>query len=124
MPSSRAADTSSAASSSWGWRMATRWGYLAGKTYLHARVRSARDQALADQLDLESSADNVINLFQPQLALDEAWPGFTFEKIDAERASLILGMFINGSATGARSHPQQARWTDPTRSDRAPKDAR
>jgi hypothetical protein len=53
--------------------------------------------AFADQLDLESSADNVINLFQPQLALDEAWPGFTFEKIDAERASLILGMFIDGS---------------------------
>jgi len=70
-----------------------------GKTYLHARVRSARDQALADKLDLESSAENVINLFQPQLALDEAWPGFTFEKIDDKRASLILGMFINGSLT-------------------------
>jgi len=68
-----------------------------GKTYLHARVRSARDQALAEKLDLESSVDNVINLFPPQLALDEAWPGFTFEKIDAERASLIMGMFINGS---------------------------
>jgi hypothetical protein len=68
-----------------------------GKTYLHARVRSARDQGLAEKLDLESSADNVINLFQPQLALDEAWPGFTFGKIDTERASLILGMFINGS---------------------------
>jgi hypothetical protein len=68
-----------------------------GKTYLHARVRSARDQALAGQLDLEGGPDNVINLFPPQLALDEAWPGFTFEKIDAERASLILGMFINGS---------------------------
>jgi hypothetical protein len=68
-----------------------------GKTYLHARIRSARDKALADKLDLEVGPDNVINLFQPQLALDEAWPGFTFEKIDAERASLILGMFINGS---------------------------
>ena len=68
-----------------------------GKTYLHARVRSAPDQALAEKLDLESSVDNVINLFQPQLALDEAWPGFTFEKINGERASLILGMFINGS---------------------------
>jgi hypothetical protein len=68
-----------------------------GKTYFHARIRSALDQALADQLDLESSADNVINLFPPQLALDEAWPSFTFEKIDAERASLILGMFIGGS---------------------------
>jgi hypothetical protein len=68
-----------------------------GKTYLHARVRSARNQVLADKLDLEGGPDNVINLFPPQLALDEAWPGFTFEKIDAERASLILGMFINGS---------------------------
>ena len=51
-----------------------------GKTYLHARVRSARDQALADKLDLEGGPDNVINLFPPQLALDEAWPGFTFER--------------------------------------------
>jgi hypothetical protein len=68
-----------------------------GKSYLHTRVRSARDQALADKLDLESSVDNVINLFQPQLALDEAWPSFTFEKINAVRASLILGMFIDGS---------------------------
>ena len=68
-----------------------------GKTYLHARVRSVRDQALADKLDLEVGPDNVINLFQSQLALDDAWPGFTFEKIDGERASLILGMFINGS---------------------------
>jgi hypothetical protein len=58
---------------------------------------SAVQMAFADQPDLESSADNVINLFQPQKALDEAWPGFTFEKIDAERASLILGMFIDGS---------------------------
>jgi hypothetical protein len=31
-----------------------------GKTYLHARVRSARDQVLADKLDLESGPDNVI----------------------------------------------------------------
>jgi hypothetical protein len=68
-----------------------------GKTYLHARVRSARDQALADKLDLEGGPGNVISLFPPQLALDEAWPGLAFEKIDTERASLILGMFINGS---------------------------
>ena len=52
-----------------------------GKTYLHARMRSARDQALAEKLDLESGADNVIGLFAHQLALDEAWPGLTFEKI-------------------------------------------
>jgi len=68
-----------------------------GKTYLHARVRSARDQALAEKQDLETGANNVIHLIAQQLALDEAWPGFTFEKIDAERASLHLGMFIDGS---------------------------
>ena len=70
-----------------------------GKTYLHARMRSARDQALAEKLDLESGADNVIGLFPQQLALDEAWPGVTFEKVDAERASLQIGMFIDGSLT-------------------------
>jgi hypothetical protein len=68
-----------------------------GTTYLHARVRSARNQALAEKLDLEADANNVINLHAQQLALDEAWPGFTFEKIDTQRASLIVGMFINGS---------------------------
>jgi hypothetical protein len=70
-----------------------------GKTYLHARMRSARDQALAEKLDLESGADNVIGLFAQQLALDEAWPGLTFEKVDVERASLHMGMFIDGSLT-------------------------
>jgi hypothetical protein len=68
-----------------------------GTTYLHARVRSARDQALAEKLDLENGPDNVINLHAKQWALDEAWPGFTFEKVDAERASLHIGMFIDGS---------------------------
>ena len=68
-----------------------------GRTYFHARVRSVRDQALADKLDLQGGPGNIVNLFQPQFALDEAWPGFAFEKIDAERASLILGMFIDGS---------------------------
>jgi hypothetical protein len=68
-----------------------------GKTYLHARMRSARDQALAVKLDLESGADNVIDLLAKQLALDEAWPAFAFEKANAERASLQIGMFISGS---------------------------
>ena len=70
---------------------------VSGTTYLHARVRSARDQLLAEKLDLEKGPDNVVNLYAQQLALDEAWPDFTFEKIDAERASLIVGMFISGS---------------------------
>src|ERR1700722_9236335 len=63
-----------------------------GKTYLHARIRSARDQALAEKLDMESGADNVVGLFAQQLALDEAWPDLTFEKVDVERASLHMGM--------------------------------
>ena len=29
--------------------------------------------------------------------LDEAWPNFTFEKIDEKRASVVIGMFIDGS---------------------------
>ena len=62
-----------------------------GKTYLHARMRSARDQALAEKLDLESGADNVIGLFAQQLALDEAWPGFTFEKVDVRARQLAHG---------------------------------
>jgi hypothetical protein len=41
-----------------------------GKTYLHARMRSARDQALAEKLDLESGADNVMGLFAPQTTTD------------------------------------------------------
>ena len=68
-----------------------------GKTYLHARVRSARSHVLAQQLDLEAGAENVVNLSQHQLALDAAWPNLTFEKVDEERASLLLGVFIDGS---------------------------
>ena len=70
---------------------------MPGKSYLHARVRSARDQALAAKLDLEAGVDNVVPLFGQQLALDEAWPNFTFEKIDEKRASVVIGMFIEGS---------------------------
>jgi hypothetical protein len=70
-----------------------------GKTYLHARMRSARDQALAEKLDIESGADNVLHLHGAQFSLDEVWPSFTFEKANAERASQQIGMFINGSLT-------------------------
>jgi len=44
-------------------------------------------------------------LFRHALAIDEArlgtlgeaWPNFTFEKIDEKRASVVIGMFIDGS---------------------------
>ena len=62
-----------------------------GKTYLHARVRSARDQVLADKLDLESSAGNVIKPVPTAVGAGRGLANFTFEKIDAERACLILG---------------------------------
>jgi len=73
---------------------------MPGKSYLHARVRSAREQALATKLDLEAGVDKVVPLFGQQLALDEAWPNFTFEKIDEKRASVVIGMFLNGSLVG------------------------
>ena len=95
MPLSRAADTSSSASGSWGWWMATSWACLARPTSMHGFAAPVTRRWPTSWT--WGGPDNVINLFQPQLALDEAWPGFTFEKIDAERASLILGMFTNGS---------------------------
>jgi hypothetical protein len=68
-----------------------------GKAYLQIRVRSARDQALADKLDAEAGDNNVVNLLDKQLPLDTAWPGLTFEKVDSNRASVVVGMFIAGS---------------------------
>jgi hypothetical protein len=68
-----------------------------GKAYLQIRVRSARDPALADKLDAEAGDNNVVNLIDKQLPLDAAWPGLTFEKLDGERASMVVGMFIAGS---------------------------
>jgi hypothetical protein len=68
-----------------------------GTTYLHARLRSARDQLLAAQLDLSTGAKNVIDLANEQLALDEAWPSLPFDKVNDERASLVIGAFLRGS---------------------------
>ena len=70
---------------------------LPGKTYLSARVWSARNQELAEQLDAQNSAINVVGLFQQLLALDGAWPNFSFDKLDGQRASLGIGLFIQGS---------------------------
>ena len=74
---------------------------LPGKTYLHARVRSARQQTLAEQLDLAKQAENIVNLFDQQVAVDEAWPNFSFDKVDGTRASLSVGMFIGASLNKA-----------------------
>ena len=63
----------------------------AGKAYLQIRVRSARDQALADKLDAVTGDNNVVNLLDKQLPLDAAWPGLTFEKVDSERAGCVPG---------------------------------
>jgi hypothetical protein len=72
----------------------------AGKSYLHVKLRSARNQDLATKLDQKPGVKNVINLSEHQLALDKAWPKFAFENIDGERASLTVGMFIDGSLDG------------------------
>jgi hypothetical protein len=38
-----------------------------------------------------------LHLTLPQFALDAAWPGLTFERVNAERASLVIGLFIQGT---------------------------
>jgi hypothetical protein len=70
---------------------------LTGKTYLHVRLRSARNVKLASHLDLPKGTENIVDLFQQQVALNDAWPDLPFEKVDGERASLSVGMFIQGS---------------------------
>jgi hypothetical protein len=72
----------------------------AGKSYLHVKLRSARNPDLANKLDQKPGVKNVITLAEHQLTLDKAWPKFTFENIDGERASLTVGMFIDGSLDG------------------------
>jgi hypothetical protein len=32
-----------------------------------------------------------------QFALDAAWPGLTFERVNGDRASLVIGLFIEGA---------------------------
>jgi hypothetical protein len=61
------------------------------------RVRSARDQALADTLDATAGGQKVVNLLDKQLTLETAWPGLSCGKVDSKRASVIIGMFIAGS---------------------------
>ena len=72
---------------------------VAGTTHLHARIRSARAETLAAELDAAKGPSNVVSLADQQLGLDAAWPGFTFENVNRERASLVVGMFLQGSLT-------------------------
>jgi hypothetical protein len=66
---------------------------LPDKAYLNVLLRSARNQNLAAELNLERHAD----LAKPHFALDAAWPGLTFERVNVEGASLVIGLFIRGS---------------------------
>jgi hypothetical protein len=67
------------------------------RSYLHVLLRSARNENLAAELDLKAPTDNVVQFVQPQLALDAAWPGLSFDKVNDERASVMVGQFIQGS---------------------------
>jgi hypothetical protein len=67
------------------------------QAYLNVLLRSARNEGLA----VQTPADNVVHLAQPQLELDAAWPSFTFERVSAERASLVIGLFIQGAVDTA-----------------------
>jgi hypothetical protein len=70
---------------------------LPDKTYVRVRMRSARSPNLAAELDTATNAKNVVPLVQPQLTPGDAWPQLKFEKVDGERASLVVGLFIQGS---------------------------
>jgi hypothetical protein len=72
---------------------------LPGTTYLHVRLRSARVVELAALLDSTKDQAKIFNICLHQLSLDGAWPSLSFEKVDAERASLAIGLFIHGSLT-------------------------
>jgi hypothetical protein len=70
---------------------------LPDRTYLSVLLRNARNQDLATELDLKRPADNVVEFVQPQLGLDAAWPNLSFDRVDDERASVMVGLFIHGS---------------------------
>lgn len=67
---------------------------IADKTYVQARVRSARALDLTTEL---GENGNVVSLSEQQLTLTTAWPAFAFEKADEKRASCLVGAFVAGS---------------------------
>lgn len=66
--------------------------------YVHARLRSARSLSLAEQLDQEAETPSVVDMFEQDVTPDGAWPNIPFEKVDPERASLVIGLFIGSLA--------------------------
>jgi hypothetical protein len=68
-----------------------------GKSYLHARLRSARAPVgLAAQYGSDGE-HNVVKLTDQKLGFDEAWPELDFAKLDDSRASTVIGVFLRGS---------------------------
>ncbi len=67
--------------------------HMSGKTYLSARVRSAR----APGLFADEEGSNVVQLGEQTLTLAEAWPNLAFDKVSEDRASCGVGLFIRGS---------------------------
>lgn len=72
---------------------------VAGTTYVNARLRSARIPALAQHLDGTTQSANVVSFADQQLDLATAWPAFSFESVNAGRASLSVGAFVQGGLT-------------------------
>jgi hypothetical protein len=70
---------------------------LPGKTYVGFRIRSARCPEGGPDCGANPDPGNVVSLAQHQLQPSKAWPGLSFEKINDERASLVVGRFVDGS---------------------------
>ena len=68
-----------------------------GKTYFHARLRSARDLQLTAKINSADITSNVVSLAKGQLSRADAWPSLAFDRIDSVRASVSVGAFIQGS---------------------------
>lgn len=66
-------------------------GKVAGTTYIGARIRSAM---LPQGAIPENDIPNIAHL---KLGLQDAWPGVTWEKQDAKRASTQVGILLRGT---------------------------
>lgn len=71
------------------------------KTYLFCRIRSARSPEQAIQIDniLAEKGNNIVGMTDHRQKLADAWGNIEFEKIDDQRASLAIGIFLRGSIT-------------------------
>jgi hypothetical protein len=68
-----------------------------GKSYLHARLRSARAPVGMAAQYADDGGHDVVKLGDQKLGFDEAWPELDFAKLDDSRASTIIGVFLRGS---------------------------